>query len=162
MIPDILRWRPFAMADLCDSGQLPLLHARQFTLAGRPATCHLQTVHDSVQVSARFRAAVPSRTLRTCRRCTRSSSSPLCFWWSSGLPSLQLVKLWPKCICACRPLLLELSSLQRAEVSFHRLIQMCLKNIPVPLEYAYSALETILLFDGLYKCTIYNNNNNKP
>ena len=24
------------------------------------------------------------------------------------------------------------------------------KNIPVPLEYAYSALETILLFDGLY------------
>ena len=74
----------------------------------------------------------------------------LCFSWSSGLPSLQLVKLWPTCIFACRPLLLELS-LQRAELSFHHLIQTCLKNIPVPLEYAYSALETILLFDdGLY------------
>ena len=45
--------------------------------------------------------------------------------------------------------LLELSSLQRAELSFHHLIQTCLKNIPVPLEYAYSTLKTILLFDGL-------------
>ena len=58
---------------------------------------HLQSVHDGVQVSARFSAAVPCRTLRTCRGCTRSSSSPLCFSWSSGLPSLQLVKLWPTC-----------------------------------------------------------------
>jgi len=46
------------------------------------------------------------------------------------------------------------SSLQRAELSFHHLIQMRLKNIAVPLEYASSALETILLFGGLHKCTI--------
>ena len=86
--------------------------------------------------------------------CTVSQSSPLCLSRSSGLPSLQLVKLWPTCIFACRPLLLELSSLQRAQLSFHHLIQTCLKNIPVPLEYAYSTSETILLFDRLYKCTI--------
>ena len=59
--------------------------------------------------------------------------------------------LWPTCIFACRPLLLELSSLQRAELSFDHLIQPCLENMLVPLEYAYSASETILLFDGLYK-----------
>ena len=90
----------------------PNPHPSQWTaLAGRPATRRLQTVHDGVQVSARFGAAVPCRTLRTCRGCTRLSSSLLCFSWSSGLPSLQFAKLWLTCIFACQPLLLELSSL---------------------------------------------------
>ena len=42
--------------------------------------------------------------------------------------------------------------------TLHSHSQVALNNlsnsIPGPLEYAYSALETILSFDGLYKCTI--------